>query len=127
VNTETKQTQVAVKAKAKRKYTKRTKPTLAARIRTLRDQGHKASQIAAMIGCDVQAVYNQNYCDRKAQAKKSAKLKAAIAQHVEKLREDHRVAIEQHVENLKDAQTILAAKPKLSFMQRVRVLFTGVV
>lgn len=99
------------KAKAKRK----TKPpTLASRIRILREQGYKASQIAAMIGCDVQHVYNQNYHDKKQQELKSIKQKNAL---------------EKHVEDLKQAQSVVFAgpEPKLSFKQRLRVLFTGVV
>lgn len=85
----------------------------AQRIRTLRKEGFKPKQIAAMVGCDIQEIYNLNYLDKKKTAQ-TTKQKAVI---------------EQHVENLKEAQKVLFAgpEPKLSFMQRVRVLFTGVV
>lgn len=99
------------KAKAKRK----TKPpTLASRIRILREQGFKAGQIAAMIGCDVQHVYNQNYHDKKQQELKSIKQKNAL---------------EKHVEDLRQAQSVVFAgpEPKLSWSERFRILFTGVV
>ena len=121
MNTETKQIEQvkATKTNAKRKTKRKAKPpTLAARIRVLREQGYKGTQIAAMIGCDVQHVYNQNYHDKKQQELKSLKQKAAL---------------EKHAENLKIAQSVMQGvvfagpEPKLSFMQRLRVLFTGVV
>lgn len=104
-------------SKPKRKNKKR-RPLLAttqaARIRILRKQGYKASQIAAIIGCDVQHVYNQNYHDKKQQELKSLKQKAAL---------------EKHVEDLKQTQSVVFAgpEPKLSWSERFRILFTGVV
>jgi SOS response regulatory protein OraA/RecX len=101
----------------------------AQRIRTLRKEGFKPKQIAAMVGCDIQEIYNLNYLDKNRAARKAIKQKSAMNKHVDNLREEHRAAIEQHVEHLKEAQKVLFAgpEPKLSFMQRVRVLFTGVV
>ena len=119
MNTETKQVEQTKATKATPKPKAKTKrkakpPTLAARIRVLREQGYKASQIAAMIGCDVQHVYNQNYHDKKQQELKSLKQKAAL---------------EKHVEDLKQTQSVVFAgpEPKLSWSERFRILFTGVV
>lgn len=119
MNTETKQIEqtktIKAKPKAKAKAKRKAKPpTLAARIRVLREQGFKAGQIAAMIGCDVQCVYNQNYHDKKQQELKSFKQKDAL---------------EKHVEDLKQAQSVVftGPEPKLSWSERFRILFTGVV
>jgi len=120
------------KAKTKRKAKP---PTLASRIRILREQGYKASQIAAMIGCDVQCVYNQNYHDKKQQELKPFKQKAALERHQKDLEAANEFLRLQRAENFAPMKPELqnvkvqyvGPEPKLSFKQRLRVLFTGVV
>ena len=87
--------------------TKAKRQTIASRIRTLRDQGMTPRQISAIIGCNIQLVYNINHKD---------KINSERAE-LKKIKETAK------------AQTITYAgpEPKLSFMQRLRVLFTGVV
>lgn len=121
MNTETKQIEQtkATKPNTQRKTKKR--PLLnnsrAARIRTLIAMGHKPREIAALLGCDAQHVYNEGTKLRK--AKKLAEVKSL----------KQKTALEEHVENLKQAQSVVFAgpEPKLSWSERFRILFTGVV
>ena len=87
--------------------TKAKRQTIASRIRTLRDQGMTPKQIAAIIGCDIQLVYNTNHKD---------KVNSELAEL-------------KKIKGTAKAQTItyVGPEPKLSFKQRLRVLFTGVV
>lgn len=104
--------------KPKRKYKKRAPKTQTNRIRTLRALGHRPSEIAAMVGCAVQTVYNTNTRDNKAQRQKDVKAlkqKAALADWVE----EQQAVLQQKV--------WLVPKPKLSWAHRFKVLFTGVV
>ena len=71
-----------------------------------------------MVGCAVQTVYNTNSRDNKAQRQKTVKAlkqKAALADWVE----EQQAVLQQKV--------WLVPKPKLSWAQRFKVLFTGVV
>ena len=119
----------------KTKTTKTKAQTKAARIRTLREKGYKAAEIAAVIGCDVQHVYVQNYYDKKMQAAKSAKQKAALERHQKDLEAANEFLRLQRAENFAPIKPELqnvkvqyvGPEPKLSFKQRLRVLFTGVV
>lgn len=99
-------------SKPKRKNKKR-RPLLAttqaARIRTLTELGHPPREIAAMLGCNVQTVYNVQYKMRQSgYVKKSVK-----------------PPMKPELQNVKVQYA--GPEPKLSFMQRLRVLFTGVV
>lgn len=119
MNTETKQIEQTKTTKAKPKAKKR--PLLnnsrAARIRTLIAMGHKPREVAALLGCDVQHVYNESSKLRK--AKKFQELKAM----------EQKAALEKHVEDHQPNAIIYLPQPepKLSWSERFRILFTGVV
>ena len=91
--------------------TKAKRQTIASRVRTLRDQGMTPRQISAIIGCNIQLVYNINHKD---------KINSERAE-LKKIKETARV------EPAPQSITYVEPEPKLSFMQRLRVLFTGVV
>ena len=113
----------------KAKTTKTKAQTKASRIRTLREKGYKAAEIAAVIGCDVQHVYVQNYYDKKMQAAKFAKQKDALERHQKDLEAANEFLRLQRAENHQPNAIVYLPQPepKLSFKQRLRVLFTGVI
>ena len=113
----------------KAKTTKTKAQTKASRIRTLREKGYKAAEIAAIIGCDVQHVYVQNYYDKKQQEKKSTKQKAALERHQKDLEAANEFLRLQRSENHQPNAIVYLPQPepKLSWSERFRILFTGVV
>lgn len=123
------------KPKVKRGPYKRRVPSNAQRIRTLLSEGKSADQIAMILGVKRQYVYVVKHAMGKAaKATKVAKAKPKKTQTVQqRAQEAHDQNVANHVAAVAALQgtvipsisPALVPAPRLGFLARLRVLFTG--